>query len=99
MNLRESARGRPCMVRSPVCNGNPETTVLAHLRMAGISGMGLKAPDLLAAFACSACHDLCDGRIKSALTYDERRLLLLDGIARTQTVWLSEGLISIGEAA
>ena len=30
-NLRKEARGRECQVRIyGVCNGNPETTVLAH---------------------------------------------------------------------
>ena len=31
----KSARGQACTVRSPVCNGNPETVVLAHLNGAG----------------------------------------------------------------
>ncbi|HCB7200209.1 TPA: DUF1364 family protein [Escherichia coli] len=32
-NLRKEARGRECQVRIyGVCNGNPETTVLAHYR-------------------------------------------------------------------
>jgi len=39
-NLRKEARGRNCQVRLPgICNGNPETTVLAHYRMAGLNGM------------------------------------------------------------
>ena len=59
--LRESAKGQHCMVRLPgVCNGNPETTVLAHLNG---GGMGMKQSDLLGAFACSACHDAVDGRV------------------------------------
>ncbi|GAB0713900.1 hypothetical protein MZ16F90_35030 [Escherichia coli] len=41
-NLRKEARGRECQVRIyGVCNGNPETTVLAHYRMAGICGTGM----------------------------------------------------------
>ncbi|TBL26445.1 DUF1364 family protein, partial [Escherichia coli] len=36
-NLRKEARGRECQVRiSGICNGKPETTVLAHYRRAGI---------------------------------------------------------------
>lgn len=32
--LTKAARGRECQVRIPgVCNGNPETTVLAHYRL------------------------------------------------------------------
>ena len=61
MNLRKLARGRECQVRLPgVCNGNPETTVLAHYRLAGISGIGMKSPDLIGAWACSDCHYTVD---------------------------------------
>lgn len=49
-DLRKAARGRECQVRIPgVCNGNPETTVLAHIRIAGLCGTGIKPPDLIAA--------------------------------------------------
>lgn len=79
MNLRKYARGKPCMIRMPgVCNGNPETTVLCHLRMSGISGMGLKANDLLASWGCSSCHTYVD-------THGiDGRTALLEGMARTQ---------------
>ncbi|MCH8600364.1 DUF1364 domain-containing protein, partial [Escherichia coli] len=47
-NLRKEARGRECQVRIyGICNGNPETTVLAHYRMAGICGTGMKPDDLI----------------------------------------------------
>ncbi|SUH16020.1 putative bacteriophage protein [Salmonella enterica subsp. enterica] len=50
-NLRKEARGRECQVRIyGVCNGNPETTVLAHYRMAGICGTGMKPDDLIGAW-------------------------------------------------
>lgn len=85
MNLRKAARGEPCQVRSPICNFDPQTTVLAHYRAIGISGMGMKSPDLIASWACSACHDLIDGRCHIAnLTKDDVRLLHLQGVARTQ---------------
>ena len=95
MNLRRLARGRPCFVRVPgVCDGGGETTVLAHIRLIGVSGMGLKAPDLLASFACARCHSLVDGRVKSEWNYPERRLMLLEGMARTQYWLISEGYLS-----
>ena len=57
-DLRKAARGRECQVRIPgVCNGNPETSVLAHIRLTGLCGTGTKPPDLIATIACSACHD------------------------------------------
>ncbi len=92
-NLREEARGRECQVRSPVCNFDSETTVLAHIRMSGISGMGYKAPDLLGAWCCSACHTLvdtgCYGDVE--LLPDDRDLLLLRGVMRTQAQLIREG--------
>lgn len=51
------------MVRIPgVCNGNPETTVLAHIRIGNVAGIGQKPPDICGVWACSACHDVIDGR-------------------------------------
>lgn len=39
-DLRKAARGRECQVRIPgVCNGNSETSVLAHIRLAGLCGI------------------------------------------------------------
>ena len=95
MSLRKEAKGRGCTVRIPsVCNFNRETTVLAHIRIAGVSGMGLKAPDLLGAWCCSACHAEVDGQTHtSGLTRDELRLALYDGMARTIMQLHKEGLI------
>jgi hypothetical protein len=84
MNLRKAAKGRDCMVRlEGICNHNPETTVLAHIRMPGLSGMGIKADDLLGAWACSACHDAIDRRSHTDLDRDHVRLAHLEGMART----------------
>lgn len=62
--IRKAARGQDCTLRIPgACNWNPETTVLCHSNeLADGKGMGLKAPDTAAAFGCSACHDVLDGR-------------------------------------
>ncbi len=93
-DLRAAARGRECQVRLPgVCNFNSETVVLAHLRMAGVTGAGQKAPDLLGAHACSACHDAVDRRAHKDLEYDFVRQAHLEGCIRTQALLASEGLI------
>jgi hypothetical protein len=56
--------------------------------------MGIKADDLLGAWACSACHDEIDGRTrKSGLSRDELRLAHYDGMARTIMQLHKEGLI------
>ena len=95
MSLRKEAKGRGCMVRIfGICNHNSETVVLAHIRIAGVSGMGMKSPDLIGAWACSACHDELDGRTrKSGLSRDELRLAHYDGMARTIMQLHKEGLI------
>ena len=82
------------MVRLPdICNYNPETTVLAHIRMAGLSGMGIKADDLLGAWACSSCHDAIDRRSNTDLDRDYVRLAHLEGMARTIAQLRKEELI------
>lgn len=95
MSLRKEAKGRGCMVRLPgICNFNSETVVLCHVRLAGVSGMGMKSPDLIGAWACSACHDEIDGRThKSGLSHDELRLAHYDGMARTIAQLDKEGLV------
>jgi len=95
MSLRKEAKGRGCMVRLPgICNFNSETVVLAHIRLAGVSGIGMKSPDLLGAWACNACHDEIDGRTqKSGLSRDELRLAHFEGMARTIAQLEKEGLV------
>lgn len=94
MNLRKAAKGRPCMVRIPgVCNHNPETTVLAHVRLAGVSGIGLKSDDVLGAWACSDCHDAIDRRNYAYLEHDFVRLAHLEGMVRTIAQLRKEELI------
>ena len=93
--LTEAARGQQCQVRIPgVCNGNPETTVLAHFRLAGTCGTGIKPPDLLGSWACSACHDVTDGRTKSDdWDYDEIRLMHAEGCLRTINQLIKQGVL------
>lgn len=60
--IREAARGQDCTFNiAYVCNYDSSTTVLAHLPDES-HGMGKKADDISAAFCCSACHDVIDGR-------------------------------------
>lgn len=94
MNLRKEAKGRGCTVRIPgVCNHNSETVVLAHIRMPGLSGMGVKADDLLGAWSCSACHDAIDRRAHTDLDRDYVRLCHLEGMARTIAQLKREGIV------
>ena len=95
MNLRKEAKGRGCMVRLPnICNHNSETVVLCHVRLVGVSGMGMKAPsDLIGAWACSSCHDAIDRRSHTDLDRDYVRLAHFEGMARTIMQLHKEGLI------
>lgn len=94
--IRNSARGQQCQVRIPgVCNGNSETVVLAHVGKG--SGMGQKCDDIHATYACSACHDVIDNR---TLVGDPRinRLYAYEGMIRTQSILLEQGLIEVPSA-
>ncbi len=92
--LRKAARGRPCMVRVPgYCNGNPETVVLAHYRMAGQNGTGIKPADVLGAWACSSCHDIADFRTRVPASKDTIRLWRAEGVMRTLAQLEKEGQV------
>lgn len=76
---REAAKGHDCTVRFPGCPNARETTVLAHLRMFGGGGMGIKPHDSEAVFADDYCHARLDGRVPLWLALHESRY---DYIAR-----------------
>ena len=92
-NLRKAAKGRECQVRIPgVCNQNSETTVLAHIRLPGLCGTGIKPPDLVATLCCSACHDELDRRTRTVeASYAHE--CALEGMARTLDIWIREGFV------
>lgn len=93
-DLTKLARGEQCTIRVPGhCRGNPETVVCCHIRMSGISGGGLKAPDVLAAWGCQPCHDVVDGRTKSEYTHSELRTMLLEGVMRTQYILIQREVL------
>lgn len=76
------------MVRIPDhCNFNPETTVLAHVRLAGITGVAQKAPDELAAWCCSDCHLVTEAQKND----DAIQRCFLEGVIRTQYQLIKEG--------
>lgn len=62
-NLRKLAKGQPCTLLLPGCDGGGETTVLAHGRGAG---MGVKLHDTQGCHACGPCH----ARLDSMSTVD-----------------------------
>jgi len=91
MNLRKEARGRMCTIRLPgYGNHNPGTDVLCHLNG---GGMGMKRNDLAAAYGCSNCHDIVDGRLRSHYTTEKIMLMHMQGVIRTQDILIKEGKI------
>ena len=94
--IRKSARGQQCQIRLiGICNHNSETVVLAHYRMAGTCGMGMKPSDIQAAYACSRCHDASDGRLKTDLSPDELQTAFAEGVMRTQQILIKQGLLKV----
>ena len=84
-DYRKAAQGKPCMVRLPGCNGRRDTTVLAHYRLAGYCGTGMKPDDYtFGAWACSDCHDLIDGRKRYEGNREVLRLAHAEAVMRTQ---------------
>lgn len=70
--LRRFAKGQPCTAHIPgACNGDPATTVLAHIRVTNVAGLSQKPSDLIGAHLCSDCHDVIDGRQPWPEYFDE----------------------------
>lgn len=98
-NLRKEARGRQCMVRIPGhCTHDPEETVLAHLPGAGMGikyGTANPVMDLFGAWACSGCHDVVDGRVKTDIPRSILDLYHYEGVIRTQEQLIMEGKVNV----
>ena len=93
--IRESARGQACTVRSPVCNGDTDTTVWAHSNFAAHGkGMGHKASDLFGCYACAACHMWLDAGPASR---QEKELAFLRAWALSLAVLVDLGIVSVRE--
>ena len=89
----KAARGRDCQVRLPGCPNDTQTVVLAHYRLAGTCGVGIKPNNLQGAWCCDYCHSQVDGRTKAGLTRDELRLYHAEGVFRTIDTLISEGVL------
>ena len=94
--IRKSARGEECQIQIyPYCNGNPETTVLCHAP-SDSKGWGIKSPDWWAAYGCSTCHDIVDGRMNvNDIDSEEIQRCHIRGVFRTQKILIEKGLISV----
>lgn len=88
-DLRREAIGRECQIRLEGCKTGP--CCLCHWRQSGISGMGMKSPDLIGAWGCASCHDKVDTthRHDPGVQLDFAR-----AVFRTQAKLISEGKVS-----
>ena len=92
--ITQSARNEECQVRLiGICNHNSETTVFAHYRKGGLGGMGKKPKDIFGAYACSACHDVHDGRVKSEMDLFTLDSEFKSAVLRTQEILVNKDLI------
>ena len=84
--IRKSAKGKPCLIRLPGCDGGGETTVLCHYRLAGYCGTGIKPPDEFGAHGCFSCHQIVDGRAPLPYGYTREAVMLAfcEAVLRTQ---------------
>lgn len=101
---RESAREQDCTLQLPGCRNDRETVVLAHLRMFGGGGIGVKPHDLEGVYACAWCHDRLDGRVNwirvdsgESFDYWEH---IARALVRTHRAMHAAGIVTLkGEAA
>lgn len=95
--IRRAARDQDCALQlDGVCNRDPATTVLCHSNfLADGKGMGLKAPDTAAAFGCSACHDVLDGRAPRPAGFSllDLEAAFYAGVRRTHEILKIQGLM------
>jgi hypothetical protein len=57
--------------------------------------MSHKSGDFFISFGCFSCHQVVDGQVPSDFTYEERRLMLLEGMVRTQNILFREGILRV----
>ena len=80
------ARMQPCLLQSPVCVPEPETTVACHgAGVANGKGMGYKVSDALTVWGCWACNDFTDA-YKGA-TAEEKAAVFAAGHVRQIEAW------------
>ena len=88
VNLRKEARGRECYVKlDGICNGDPETVVLHHVRHTQVT----RKADKLAVPVCGACHAAIHRQTNADLDADFVELEELRGMRRWQAQLHREG--------
>ncbi len=90
----QSARGQDCTLRFNECNGDPETTVFAHIWRPGHGRMGGKTKNKISGcFACAVCHDIQERRIYRDYEPDFIRLRAYEAMMETQDKMIDDGVL------
>ena len=85
-HLLDMARGQFCLLQSPLCNRNPETTVACHgSGLANGKGMGYKVSDALTCWGCSDCNHYTDAY--GGATAAEKNAVFTAGHLRQIRAW------------
>lgn len=91
--IRRAAAGQDCTLQiAGVCNRDPSTTVACHL---STGGMAMKCSDLDVAFACSACHDALDRRVRSEEMEEHRHWYTRRAHVRTLDKLVAMGILTV----
>lgn len=85
-HLLSMARGRPCLLRTRVCNFDNSTTVAAHsnLLVHG-KGHGRKADDCYTVWACARCHAWLDASYDAE--FDEKETAFMSALVAQVDEW------------
>ena len=85
-HLLRMAKGRECLLQSPICNHDPATTVACH--GAGVpkgKGLGYKVGDQISAWGCHSCNHYTDAY--GGATAEEKAEVFAAGHARQVLAW------------
>jgi len=85
---RREAIDRVCQIRLDGCNTQP--CCLCHFRVMGISGIGMKSPDILGSWGCMSCHRKVDTTERGDV---QTQLDFAKGVFRTIAILVDEGKI------
>ena len=88
VDLRREAIGQTCQIRLEGCTSEP--CCLCHWRQIGISGGGMKSPDLIGAWGCASCHAKVDA---SERDNTETQLDFARAIFRTQNELIEREIV------
>lgn len=94
--ITKFAEGKDCTARIPgVCNGNPKTSVWAHLNSTRWgAGRGIKAKDVCGLIACYDCHLVIDGA-PSKYHKIEVQLMAYEGHMESLVMLVENGLAEV----